>query len=213
MPAGVVERVFDPFFTTKPAGEGTGLGLSVVHGIVKHSNGFITVESGEGEGSTFSVYLPKIAKKVEPGEDAGTKGIPAGHERVLFVDDEEALADAGRQLLGSLGYEVVSMTNSNEAFEAFSADPTGFDLVITDQAMPQMTGTELAERILSIRPDVPVILCTGHGYLVSEESARVAGIKAFVTKPLTKKEMASAVRGVLDGKDDCDDATKRTGSL
>lgn len=198
MSSAVIERVFDPFFTTKPAGEGSGLGLSVVLGIVKQSKGFITVESGKDKGSTFAVHLPRITKQPETGGDPGAKAIPTGHERILFVDDEEVLVEAGRQLLDGLGYEVVSATSAGEALETFAGDPTGFDLVITDQTMPQMTGTELAERILLIRPDLPVILCTGYSYLVNEESARAAGVRAFVMKPLTKREMAGTVREVLD---------------
>jgi PAS domain S-box-containing protein len=197
MPADIRDKVFDPFFTTKEQGEGTGLGLSIVHGIVKQHDGYITVESEPGKGSTFTVYFPMIAERPKastPGE--GT--MPTGRERILFIDDEEALAEMGQEILSELGYQVESKTGSREALAILRLDPSRFDLVVTDQTMPEMTGIELAGEILAIRPDMPVILCTGFSHTASEESAKAAGIKAFVLKPLTKREIARTVRRVLD---------------
>ena len=198
MAADVVDKVFDPFFTTKEQGEGTGLGLSIVHGIVKQHDGHITVESEPGKGSTFTVYLPMITERPRARTSDG-ETIPTGRERILFIDDEAALAEMGQEILSELGYQVESKTGSREALANLRLDPSRFDLVVTDQTMPEMTGVELTREILAIRPDMPVILCTGFSYAVTEESARTAGIRAFVLKPLTKKEMAKTVRKVLDG--------------
>lgn len=194
----VIDKVFDPFFTTKPPGEGTGLGLSVVMGIVKQAHGYITVESTVGKGSIFTVYFPKIEE--ERGvELTGCEDMPLGHEKVLFVDDEEALVEMGADILGELGYEVIGKTSSREALALFRLDPTGFDIVITDMTMPGMTGIQLASELLAIRPDTPIILTTGFSHMVTEESARAVGAKGFVVKPVTKGEIAKTVRRVLDG--------------
>ena len=198
MPPEVMEGIFDPFFTTKGLGMATGLGLSVVFGIVKQAHGYITVDSKPGKGSTFTIYFPKLAEgpREEPATD---DALPTGSERILFVDDEEALVQMGEELLAELGYEVVCRTSSPEALSLVKDDPSRFSLVITDQTMPEMTGFELAREILSVRPDMPVILTTGFSPLVDEASARAAGIKALVTKPLTKRELAKTVRQVLEG--------------
>ena len=196
MPPEVVDKIFDPFFTTKGLGEGTGLGLSVVLGIVKQAHGYITVDSEPGKGSTFTVYFPKVAEELAT-EPATDHGLPTGSERILFVDDEEALLQMGEELLAELGYEVVCRMSSREALSLVKDDPSRFDLVITDQTMPDMTGFELAREILAVRPDMPVILATGFSSLVNEDSAREAGIKAFVMKPLTKKDIATTIREVL----------------
>ena len=198
IPADIVDKIFDPFFTTKAQGEGTGLGLSVVHGIVKQHDGYITVESTPGKGSTFTVYLPKVAERPEARrvEDGP---VQTGHERVLFVDDEEALVEMGEDILAELGYEVTSRMNGREALVLFRLDPSRFDLVITDQTMPEMTGIELAREILTIRADMPIIMCTGFSHLVDADRARAAGIRAFAMKPLTKREIARTIRQVLDG--------------
>ena len=199
IPREIVDKIFDPFFTTKKVGEGTGLGLSVVMGIVKQSQGYITVESEPGKGSTFTVYFPKVAEKPIADAAAGDEPIPTGSERILFVDDEKPLVVMGEELLAELGYEVTSRTSSRQALELLKQDASRFDLVITDQTMPEMTGVELAREILAIRPELPVILCTGFSHLVDADSAKAAGIKGFVMKPLTKGEMARTVRKVLDG--------------
>ncbi len=193
----VMSRVFEPFFTTKEVGKGTGMGLAVVYGIVKDLQGTITVESIPGTGSTFRVLLPKV--KSEHKEDQlPIARVPGGSERILFVDDEEMLVEWGQAALERLGYQVTVTTNSTEALKTFSADPSVFDLVITDHAMPHMAGSELSSELLKIRPDIPIILCTGHSENMSREKAKDLGIKEFLTKPLNKQELAEAVRRVLD---------------
>jgi PAS domain S-box-containing protein len=194
----IVDRIFDPFFTTKGVGEGTGLGLSVVLGIVKQAGGHITVVSEPGNGSTFDVYFPKATDRLGTEVSTDEATVPGGNEKVLFVDDEEALVEMGEELLSELGYNVTCCTSSAEALARFSRDPSEFNLVITDQTMPDMTGVQLAAELLAIRP-VPVILCTGFSHTANEESARTAGIKGFVMKPLTKREIAKAIRKMLDG--------------
>jgi CheY-like chemotaxis protein len=199
MAAHIKERIFDPFFTTKGVGEGTGLGLSVVIGIVKQSGGYVTVESEPGTGSTFTVYFPKVAGEPVANGAVREEVLQTGSERILFVDDEEALVEMGEAILAELGYEVTSRTSSRQALALFRLDPFLFDLVITDQTMPGITGVDLAKEIMVIRPDIPVILCTGFSHVVNEESAKTSGIKAFAMKPLTKKEVARTIRKVLDG--------------
>jgi CheY-like chemotaxis protein len=198
MPAHVKERIFDPFFTTKGVGEGTGLGLSVVIGIVKRTGGHITVESEPGKGSTFTVYFPKVAGGPVVAPAGREEAIPTGSERILFIDDEEALVEMGEEILSELGYEVISRRGSREALALFRLDPSRFDLVITDQTMPELTGIDLSREITVIRPGMPIILCTGFSHLVDAESARTAGIRGFAMKPLTKREIATAIRKVLD---------------
>jgi PAS domain S-box-containing protein len=198
MSPDIMDKIFDPFFTTKNLGEGSGLGLSVVHGIVKQHDGYITVESEPGKGSTFTVYFPRTAGELET-DAVKEDEIPTGSERILFVDDEEALVEMGEDILAELGYEVASRMNGREALAFLKEDPSRFDLVITDQTMPEMTGLELAGEILTLRPDMPIIMCTGFSYLVDAEAARAAGIKAFAMKPLTKSEIAKTIRMVLDG--------------
>jgi CheY-like chemotaxis protein len=199
MSAETMEHIFEPFFTTKIRGEGTGLGLSVVHGIVTSHGGKITVSSELGLGSTFTVYLPKLIQVQAPEAGDGDGSIPRGHERILFVDDEEEIAAMGHEMLTGLGYRVTSKTGAREALALFRLDPSRFDLVITDQTMPGVTGVELAREILAIRAGMPIIMCTGYSPLVDSETATAAGVAAFAMKPLTKKEMAVTVRRALDG--------------
>ena len=197
MSTEVMEHVFEPFFTTKKVGEGTGLGLSVVHGILKSHNGAITVHSEIGKGSRFDVYLPKSQEHILPEIDSPTI-IPTGNESILFIDDEEALAEMGEEMLNDLGYNVTACTSSDKALELVKRDPHAFDLVITDQTMPNLTGTELAGEILCLRSDLPIILCTGFSHLVDADAAKKAGVRTFVMKPLTKREIAQAIRKTLD---------------
>jgi two-component system, cell cycle sensor histidine kinase and response regulator CckA len=194
----VLERIFDPYFTTKQTGEGTGLGLSVVHGIVRGHGGSILVETEPGAGTTFSVFLPQIQA---PGEVKANmqQGMPMGSERVLFVDDEKPLADLGQQMLENIGYEVVTRTSSIEALELFRHQPDKFDLVITDMTMPNMTGFDLSEELLRIRPNIPIILCTGFSEAIRPEKLRSIGIRELIMKPMATQEIAQAVRRVLDG--------------
>ncbi|MBI4791835.1 MAG: cache domain-containing protein [Deltaproteobacteria bacterium] len=198
MTPDVKERIFDPFFTTKGEGEGTGMGLSVVHGIVRSLGGTIAVHSEPGKGSTFSVYLPvharqKIQKNVEEEQ------IPGGTEHIVFVDDEEFIVDIAQQMLELLGYRVVGKTDSVEAFTYFQAHADEVDLMITDYTMPRMTGLDLAKKIRQIRPNLPILLCTGYNTGFSETEIKEAGINAFILKPVVRKELAAVVRRVLDG--------------
>ena len=197
MTSEIRERIFDPYFTTKDTGEGTGLGLSVAHGIVKTYGGTITVYSEPGEGTTFHVYLP-IILELEREEKESEEPHPTGSECILFIDDEEVLVEIGGQILEQLGYKVVTETSSVQALELFRAEPNRFDLVITDMTMPHMTGDKLARELMTIRPKIPIILCTGHSGLVSEAKAEEIGIKAFVMKPLVMRNLAETVRKVLD---------------
>lgn len=197
MSPDVVKRIFDPYFTTKPLGAGTGMGLAVVHGIVEEHGAFVAVDSTPGNGSTFNVYLPVIsdATKTDP---AGPAEDLTGHENILFVDDEPMLADVGAALLSRKGFQVTSLTSSREALALFQADPDRFDLVFTDQTMPDLTGTELAAEMFKIRPDLPIILSTGYSRQVSEEDAAALGIRGFCMKPLNTGQMVDAIRKALD---------------
>ena len=198
MDRATMERIFEPFFTTKKPGEGTGMGLAVVHGIVKSYEGAVVVESDPGKGTTFEVFLPRIEGDSLPEADADVP-IPTGSERILFVDDEEDLVNMVQQMLKRLGYSVVAKTNSIEALEVFKTQPDEFSLVITDQTMPQMTGAGLAKELMSIRPDIPIILCTGFSEVISAEEAKALGIREFLMKPFAPREIAEIIRHVLDG--------------
>jgi PAS domain S-box-containing protein len=191
-------RIFDPFFTTKERGAGTGLGLALVHGIVKNHGGAVTVESEPGRGTVFTIYLPRIEIDGSKKTIVSQELLPRGTERILFVDDEPSIAELGENMLGSLGYSVVSMTSSLDALEAFRAQPFGFDLVITDQAMPNMTGKELAKALMAVRPDIPIILCTGFSEQIDEKKAKAMGIGAFVMKPIVMRQIARRIREVLE---------------
>jgi two-component system, chemotaxis family, CheB/CheR fusion protein len=195
----IIDRIFDPFFTTKKVGEGTGLGLSVAHGIVLQHEGCISAESEEGKGSTFTLYLPMVAMEWPREGHTEPAVAPMGTESVLFVDDEELLAEMGKEILGDLGYRVTVTTSGSEALVLFRSDPGRFDLVITDVTMPEITGLDLAREMLSVRPDIPIIMCTGFSHLVNADAAKAAGVKAFAMKPLSKREMAKTIRTVLDG--------------
>lgn len=198
MDRDTLERLFDPFFTTKGPAKGTGMGLAVVHGIVKRHKGATSVESQPGRGSSFSVVLPRTDIKI-PRVIAPSKSFPKGNEMILFVDDEESLVDLGKHFLERLGYQAVCVTDPIKALEIFSRQPDSFDLVITDMTMPKMTGISLARKILEIRPNIPIILSTGFSEQISVDN-RVSeiGIKAQLMKPVSLKDLAEAIRKVLD---------------
>ncbi len=193
----IKDKIFDPYFSTKETGKGTGMGLSIVHGIVKNYGGFISLYSEPGESTAFHVFLPVIEKDVLP-EIETVEEIAGGKERILFIDDEEILAEMGKHMLERLGYHATVRKSSLEALETFQNQPDQFDIVITDQTMPGMTGTDLARRMIQIRPDIPIILCTGYSTIISEEKAKGMGIREFAMKPLSKKDIAVLIRKVLD---------------
>jgi len=198
MEQDVAARIFEPFFTTKQIGEGTGMGLAVVHGIVKSHEGAIEVTSAPGQGTAFDLYFPRITEEGEIDGALGDPRISRGTERILFVDDEPALAELGQQVLEALGYQVQALGDSREAWGRFAAAPESFDLVITDLTMPGMTGAQLAEKILALRPRLPVILTTGYSDILTEEEARELGVREYLLKPVSTVRLAEVVRRVLD---------------
>ncbi len=199
MPADIVDKIFDPFFTTKPKGKGTGMGLSVVHGIVMKMNGDIRVYSEPGKGTRFSVYLPVEKGSAAESGKAHHSGIQGGNEHVLLVDDEKSVVEMESQMLERLGYQVSSRTSAIEALKFFQTDPYRFDLVITDMAMPEMSGDRLASAIVDIRSDIPVLLCTGFSDILSPDRAQAMGIRAVLLKPIVISELAAKIREILDG--------------
>ena len=199
MPPEILKKIFDPYFTTKEVGKGTGLGLAVVHGIVKSYGGGITVSSELGRGSTFDIYFPRVQAMGPALEAEKPEPLPFGaHERVLFVDDEKAIAEIVQSMLKYQGYEVVVRTSSIEALELFRVQADRFDLVITDMTMPNMTGDKLAQELLRIRPGIPIILCTGFSEYITEEKAKAMGVREFVMKPLAIRDLAESMRRALD---------------
>ncbi len=196
-----IERIFDPYYTTKGGGEGTGLGLSVVHGIVRSHSGEIAVNSKVGYGTTFTVYLPLSARKARTDVDIYRK-LPMGTERILFVDDEVPIAEMNRQRLSLLGYDVTSVHSSSNALRRLTGKPDAFDLIITDMSMPHLSGDQLAVEAKKLRPDIPIILCTGYSKKVSDAKAKEIGVSALLMKPVSIREMAEAIRRVLDGTAD-----------
>ncbi len=195
----VIDKVFDPFFTTKTPG--TGLGLSMVHGIVRQHGGYITVESTKGKGAVFTVYLPVTGQGPESDVVARPPVLAKGRKHILFIDDEEIIVDLGGQVINKLGYKVTGMTSGAAALALFQQNPARFDLVITDQTMPGLTGLELAGLLRKARADMPVILCTGYSQSVDAGVAEKAGISAVIMKPFTRDEIARAVRGALEKKE------------
>jgi len=199
MAEDIMERIFDPFFTTKGPIEGTGMGLAVVHGIVKSHGGTITVHSKLRKGTTFQVYFPQLQGKGKQKRNKPRQvSIPGGNERILLVDDEADLIKLVKYRLERLGYRVTAKGNGADALKAFKTLPESFDLVITDQTMPYLTGTELAGEILRLRPDFPIILCTGYSELVDREAAEALGIADYVTKPFAIGDLAPRIREVLN---------------
>jgi CheY-like chemotaxis protein len=197
-----VDRIFDPYFTTKSADRGTGLGLAVVHGIVSNCSGAIDVSSQLNVGTVFDIYFPCVETKDmdRPSEvDSVRPALPFGSEQILLVDDEQMVADFTAEMLGHLGYRVVLQTDPVQALDHFRKSPEQFDLVISDMTMPGMDGERLARELMSIRPEIPVILCTGYSEKMDLEKAGQIGAKAFLFKPVKMKELAVAVRETLDG--------------
>lgn len=193
----VMDHIFEPYYTTKPLGKGSGLGLAVVHGIVESHGGKIGCKSEPGSGTVFSVFLPVVEMTFETGYEKKPV-LPTGNERILFVDDEESLALLGKKKLEPLGYTVFPVTSSTQALQMVQDSPQGYDLVITDQTMPRMSGEILAQKLFAIRPDIPVILCTGFSSVITEELAKSIGIKAFLIKPVDNQVLAETIRKVLD---------------
>lgn len=200
MDKATLAKIFEPYFTTKGKREGTGLGLAVVHGIVESYGGHIKVYSEEGLGTNFHIYLPKIDSdnSIREKREIAEK-LPKGHESILIVDDEKNLVEMFHIMLKSLGYQVTAMTNSVEAFHTFKGSPQNFDLVISDMTMPNMTGLQLSQNILAVRPETPIILCTGFSELLNKEHAKAMGIREYILKPVIKKDIAKIIRKVLDG--------------
>jgi CheY-like chemotaxis protein len=191
------EKIFDPYFTTKEQGKGTGMGLAMVHSIIANDDGFITCQSKVGVGTIFEVNLPAISNQTVSKPEKNTL-IPIGTERILFIDDEPMLVEMSKEMLSRLGYSVTVAKNGLEALTTFQNQPEVFDLIITDHAMPGITGFDMARRMLQIRPNLPIILCTGYSSRISEEKAQSYGIKGFVLKPIIRKEIAELIRKVLD---------------
>ena len=198
MDPNTLGRIFEPYFTTKEKGKGTGLGLALVHGIVKSLGGAITAFSELNKGSVFTVYLPKLPSPDTSATATAGSALPRGNERILIVDDEEVIAQMLGKMLQSLGYEATALTSSGDAWDHFQCCSHDIDLIITDMTMPRMTGLELAQRIISLNPQARIILCTGFSELVTEQKAKSMGISEFIMKPIVKKDLAHAVRKVLD---------------
>ena len=196
----IKNRIFDPYFTTREVGKGSGMGLAVVHGIVTNHDGAISVDSEVGKGTSFSIFFP-ISEREPVPEPTVDEDLPTGKERILFVDDEESIVKMGNQRLERLGYKVESTTSPIEAVDLFRSKPDQFDLVITDLTMPKMTGDKLVKEILNIRPDVPIIICTGFRKKMDGEKAREIGAAGYLEKPHNKHDLARMVRQVLDGKE------------
>jgi two-component system cell cycle sensor histidine kinase/response regulator CckA len=199
MPKEVCDRIFEPFFTTKEPGQGTGMGLAVVYGIVKKHGGVVTVESSPGKGSLFKVFFPSHDGAASQ-ERIGRGNLPRGSERLLVVDDEPSVVEIASETLKRLGYQVTTAESGPAGWKTFEEAPQRFDLVITDHVMPEITGMRLAEKMLEIRRDLPIILFTGYTETVTPEKAREKGISEFLLKPVVARELAETVRRVLDGR-------------
>lgn len=201
IPPEIIDKIFDPYFSTKAVGKGSGMGLAVVLGIVKSHDGFLTVDSRLGRGTTFKVYFPRIEEKVHD-EMVDSEPLPMGSETVLVVDDEEDMVEITRMRLEQLGYRVLAKKSSLEAFELFRSQPDTIDLVLTDQTMPELTGAELAGKLKEIRSDIPIIICSGYSSKMDKEKADLKGLSAFLMKPAEKGELARTIRQVLDKKNE-----------
>jgi two-component system cell cycle sensor histidine kinase/response regulator CckA len=197
IPPETMERIFEPYFTTKEEGQGTGLGLALVHSIIKTWGGGINVISEPDKGTTFYIFFPMMPTE-DLAEPEMAAAMPQGKERILLVDDEPDIVAAAQIILEQLGYRVVGLANSREALETFRAAPDQFDLVITDQTMPQVTGVELTKEVLRLRPQLPVIICTGFSEVLTPEKAKALGVRELIMKPLIPQQLAEAVRRGLD---------------
>jgi len=197
MPREIIDRIFEPFFTTRSPGEGSGLGLSVVHGIVRSYGGAITAYSEIGKGSTFSVFLPLLSQETQPSEAVAAPPAETGSERILLVDDDAGQLKSLARMLERLGYKITARASGRTAAAAFKKDPEAFDLVITDQTMPGTSGIELARDLVKVRPDIPIILNTGFSEKVNGEAVGKDGIRAFIMKPFTARELSGLIRKVL----------------
>lgn len=196
----VMERIFEPYFTTKTKGEGTGMGLAMVHGIVKSLGGDVNVSNKPGKGATFYIYLPEVTSDFTDAEMVFMDFPARGDERILLVDDEEQIVEMLQEMLEHLGYRLTVTTSSEEALKLFHFDPDAFDLVITDQTMPKITGMELSKRIRDIRSDIPIVLCTGYNEMVTQGKLNASGINEYLIKPIQWSEIAGTVRRLLDNK-------------
>ena len=195
------QRIFEPYFTTKETGQGTGLGLAVVHGIVGSYNGQITVDSEPGQGTVFHVYLPIVDKKAAPVQAPTSEDLPlCGNERIMFVDDELILTNVAEFTFTRYGYQINTFNNSQAALEEFCNHPDSYDLLITDITMPHMTGDILAAKILTIRPELPVIVCSGYSEELTKEKAQLKGIREYVDKPLVMTSILKKIRAIFNDK-------------
>ncbi|MBI5895484.1 MAG: response regulator, partial [Desulfobacterales bacterium] len=194
----IMDKIFEPYFTTKEKGKGTGLGLSVVYGIVKEHKGDIRVTSEPGKGTTFRVYLPLMEKMAAAASPEINERLCGGSERILLVDDEEAVVRLEKRILERLGYRVDAHTSSLEALDVFQADPNAFDALLTDMTMPNLTGDQLAKAIWAVRPGMPVIVCTGFSERIDSEKAAVLGFSGLLMKPLVRDELLRMLREALD---------------
>lgn len=198
MPKSVQSRIFEPFYTTKKPHGGTGMGLAVVHGIVREHKGHITVYSEPGKGTTFRIYLPQIVASAVKHVEQLQQQLPRGSEHILLVEDEDAVMELEQTMLENLGYQVSCCKSPIEAVKRVADDASRYDLVMTDMTMPKMNGAELAREVLREAPDMPVILCTGFSELINEEKAKILGIRRYVMKPLILRDIAITIREILD---------------
>jgi CheY-like chemotaxis protein len=196
---GILDRIFDPYFTTRGVGKGSGLGLAVVYTIVKNHKGTITVQNRPEGGALFTMLFPMVDQKSETRIEPMDESFH-GTERILFVDDEETLTEMALESLKRFGYRVDAMSDPEDALAVFKLNPGYFDVVITDMTMPKMTGAKLAEKLIRIRPDIPIILCTGHSSLIDEKKARQLGIAAYMMKPVAMSKIGKTIRKLMDQK-------------